>query len=154
MQTLMQALAANPGSGPDLTDDGAPFIIAEMSGNHNQSLDRALAIVDAAAATGAHALKIQTFTPGSMTLDLDAGEFSIRDPKSLWAGRRLYDLYAEAMTPADWHQPIFDRARAKGILCFSTPFSEDAVDLLESLNAPAYKIASFEAVDLPLFNLR
>jgi pseudaminic acid synthase len=146
MQTLMQALAATTG----IPDDGAPFIIAEMSGNHNQSLDRALAIVDAAAATGAHALKIQTFTADSMTLDLDEGEFSITDPKSLWAGRRLYDLYAEAMTPAAWHKPIFDRARQKGILCFSTPFSEDAVDLLESLNAPAYKIASFEAVDLPL----
>ncbi len=146
MQTLMQALSASHG----ITDDGGPFIIAEMSGNHNQSLDRALAIVDAAAATGAHALKIQTFTADSMTLDLAEGEFSIVDPKSLWAGRRLYDLYAEAMTPASWHKPIFDRAREKGILCFSTPFSEDAVELLESLNAPAYKIASFEAVDLPL----
>lgn len=146
MQTLMQALSAVH-SFRDIT---APFIIAEMSGNHNQSLDRALAIVDAAAATGAHALKIQTFTPDSMTLDLDSGEFRILDPKSLWAGRKLYDLYAEAMTPADWHKPIFDRANARGILCFSTPFSEDAVELLESLNAPAYKVASFEAVDLPL----
>ena len=146
MQTLMQALSASHG----ITDDGGPFIIAEMSGNHNQSLDRALAIVDAAAATGAHALKIQTFTADSMTLDLDEGEFSITDPKSLWAGRKLHDLYAEAMTPASWHKPIFDRAREKGILCFSTPFSEDAVELLESLNAPAYKVASFEAVDLPL----
>ncbi len=146
MQTLMQALAQSHG----IEDTGGPFIIAEMSGNHNQSLDRALAIVDAAAATGAHALKIQTFTAQSMTLDLDKDEFTIRDPKSLWAGRKLYDLYQEAMTPADWHKPIFDRAREKGILAFSTPFSEDAVELLESLDAPAYKIASFEAVDLPL----
>lgn len=127
-----------------------PFMIAEMSGNHNQSLDTALAIVDAAAATGADAIKIQTFTPDSMTLDLDEGEFTIIDPKSLWYGRKLHDLYAEAMTPADWHAPIFERARDKGILAFSTPFSDDAVDFLEDLNAPCYKIASFEAIDLPL----
>ncbi|MBP1857792.1 pseudaminic acid synthase [Rhizobium herbae] len=146
MLTLKEELGAAHG----LKADGSPFIIAEMSGNHNASLQRALEIVDAAAATGAHALKIQTFTADSMTLDLDEGEFSIRDPKSLWAGRRLYDLYEEAKTPAEWHKPIFDRAREKGILCFSTPFSEDAVELLESLNAPCYKIASFEAVDLPL----
>ena len=131
-------------------DDGSPFIIAEMSGNHNQSLDRALEIVDAAAATGADALKIQTFTADSMTLDLSEGEFTITDPKSLWAGRRLHDLYREAATPADWHGPIFERAREKGILAFSTPFSDDAVDLLESHDAPIYKIASFETVDLPL----
>jgi len=146
MLTLKEEL----GSAHGLKADGSPFIIAEMSGNHNASLQRALEIVDAAAATGAHALKIQTFTADSMTLDLDEGEFSIRDPKSLWAGRRLYDLYEEAKTPAEWHKPIFDRAREKGILCFSTPFSEGAVELLESLNAPCYKIASFEAVDLPL----
>jgi pseudaminic acid synthase len=146
MKTLMQELAETRGLKPT----PGPFVIAEMSGNHNQSLDRALAIVDAAAATGAHALKIQTFTPDSMTLPLDEGEFSIRDPKSLWYGRRLYDLYAEGQTPAAWHKPIFDRARDRGVLCFSTPFSEDAVELLESLDAPAYKIASFEAVDLPL----
>ncbi len=146
MLTLKEELGAAHG----FKADGSPFIIAEMSGNHNASLQRALEIVDAAAATGAHALKIQTFTADSMTLDLDEGEFSIRDPKSLWAGRRLYDLYEEAKTPAEWHKPIFDRAREKGILCFSTPFSEDAVELLESLNAPCYKIASFEAVDLPL----
>lgn len=146
MDTLRQALSKTT----DLPDDGSPFIIAEMSGNHNQSLETALNIVDAAAATGAHALKIQTFTPDSMTLNLNEGEFVITDPKSLWVGRNLYDLYAEAMTPADWHKPIFDRARDKGILAFSTPFSEDAVDLLEDLNAPCYKIASFEAIDLPL----
>ena len=143
MLTLKQALLGSDA-------DPSPFIIAEMSGNHNASLDKALAIVDAAAATGADALKMQTFTADSMTLDLDEGEFSIRDPKSLWAGKRLYDLYKVAQTPADWHKPIFDRAKEKGVLCFSTPFSEDAVDLLESLDAPAYKIASFELIDLPL----
>lgn len=146
MLTLKQELAKSHG----IKDNGAPFIIAEMSGNHNQSLDRALAIVDAAAATGADALKIQTFTADSMTLDMGEGEFTISDPKSLWYGRRLYDLYEEAKTPAEWHKPIFDRAREKGILAFSSPFSEDAVELLESLNVPAYKIASFETVDLPL----
>jgi N-acetylneuraminate synthase len=121
-----------------------------MSGNHNRSLDRALAIVDAAAATGAHALKIQTYTADSMTLDIATGEFAIHDPKSLWNGRTLYDLYKEAATPYEWHQPIFDRCREKGIICFSTPFEAAAVDFLESLGAPAYKIASFENVDLPL----
>lgn len=146
MKTLMQEMVERRG----ITDTGGPFIIAEMSGNHNQSLDRALAIVDAAAATGAHALKMQTFTADSMTLDLSEGEFTVTDPKSLWAGRTLYDLYQEAHTPAEWHKPLFDRAKEKGLLCFSTPFSEDAVELLESLDAPAYKIASFEAVDLPL----
>lgn len=146
MLTLKQEMAKSHG----IKDDGTPFVIAEMSGNHNQSLDRALEIVDAAAATGADAIKIQTFTADSMTLDMGEGEFTISDPKSLWCGRRLYDLYEEAKTPADWHKPIFDRAREKGILAFSSPFSEDAVELLESLNVPAYKIASFETVDLPL----
>ena len=146
MPTLRQHLARTHG----IADTGTPFVIAEMSGNHNQSLDRALAIVDAAAATGADALKIQTFTPESMTLDLAEGEFTITDPKSLWHGRRLHDLYAEAMTPEAWHAPIFERARERGILAFSTPFSEEAVDSLERLDAPVYKIASFELVDLPL----
>lgn len=145
MKTLREELCPETGSGAN-----RPFIIAEMSGNHNASLDRALQIVDAAAQTGADAIKIQTFTADSMTLDLASGEFSISDPKSLWYGRKLYDLYQEAMTPAEWHKPIFDRARERGILCFSSPFDEKAVDLLEDLNAPAYKIASFEAVDLPL----
>jgi len=127
-----------------------PFIIAEMSGNHNQSLDRALEIVDAAAASGAHALKLQTYTADTMTLDLSEGEFFIRDPKSLWQGRSLYDLYQEAHTPWDWHGQIFQRCREKGLICFSTPFDDSAVDFLESLQAPCYKIASFENTDLPL----
>lgn len=127
-----------------------PFIIAEMSGNHNQSLDRALEIVEAAAKTGAHALKIQTYTPDTMTLDLDEREFHISDPKSLWAGNSLYKLYGEAYTPWEWHKPIFDRARELGIIAFSTPFDDTAVDFLESLDVPCYKIASFENTDLPL----
>lgn len=127
-----------------------PFIIAEMSGNHNQSLERALEIVDAAAKTGAHALKIQTYTPDTMTLDLDEREFHISDPKSPWAGTSLYKLYAEAYTPWEWHAPIFERARELGIIAFSTPFDDTAVDFLEGLNVPCYKIASFENTDLPL----
>jgi pseudaminic acid synthase len=128
----------------------APFVIAEMSGNHNQSLERALQIVEAAAKTGAHALKIQTYTPDTMTLDLDEREFHIADSKSLWAGSSLYKLYGEAHTPWEWHKPIFDRARELGIVAFSTPFDDTAVDFLESLDAPCYKIASFENTDLPL----
>ena len=127
-----------------------PFVIAEMSGNHNQSLERALEIVEAAAKTGAHALKIQTYTPDTMTLDLDEREFHISDPNSLWKGTSLYKLYAQAFTPWEWHKPIFDRARALGIIAFSTPFDDTAVDLLESLDVPCYKIASFENTDLPL----
>ncbi|MFU8788433.1 MAG: pseudaminic acid synthase [Methylobacter sp.] len=127
-----------------------PFVIAEMSGNHNQSLERALDIVEAAAKSGAHALKIQTYTPDTMTLDLDEREFHISDPNSLWAGTSLYKLYGEAYTPWEWHQPIFERARELGIIAFSTPFDDTAVDLLESLDAPCYKIASFENTDLPL----
>jgi len=127
-----------------------PFIIAEMSGNHNQSLERALDIVEAAAKTGAHALKIQTYTPDTMTLDLDEREFYISDPNSLWAGSSLYKLYGEAYTPWEWHKPIFERARSLGIIPFSTPFDDTAVDLLESLEVACYKIASFENTDLPL----
>jgi pseudaminic acid synthase len=127
-----------------------PFIIAEMSGNHNQSLERALEIVEAAAKTGAHALKIQTYTPDTMTLDLDEREFHISDPKSLWEGKSLYKLYGEAYTPWEWHMPIFDRARELGIIAFSTPFDDTAVDFLEGLDVPCYKIASFENTDLPL----
>lgn len=127
-----------------------PFIIAEMSGNHNQSLGRALEIVEAAAKSGAHALKIQTYTPDTMTLDIDEGEFHVSDAKSLWAGTSLYKLYAEAYTPWEWHKPIFDRAKELGIIAFSTPFDDTAVDFLESLDVPCYKIASFENTDLPL----
>ncbi|HZW26150.1 MAG TPA: pseudaminic acid synthase [Gallionella sp.] len=127
-----------------------PFVIAEMSGNHNQSLERALEIVEAAAGTGAHALKIQTYTPDTMTLDLDEREFHISDPDSQWAGTSLYKLYGEAYTPWEWHKPIFDRARELGIIPFSTPFDDTAVDFLESLDVPCYKIASFENTDLPL----
>lgn len=128
----------------------SPFIIAEMSGNHNQSLERALEIVDAVARAGAHALKLQTYKPDTMTIDLDEREFHISDPKSPWAGTSLYKLYGEAYTPWEWHRPIFDRARELGILAFSTPFDDTAVDFLESLNVPCYKIASFENTDLPL----
>ena len=128
----------------------APFVIAEMSGNHNQSLERALEIVDAAAASGAHALKLQTYTADTMTLDVREKEFFIEDPKSLWQGRSLYDLYQEAYTPWEWHKPIFDRCRERGMICFSTPFDDTAVDFLEELNVPCYKIASFENTDLPL----
>lgn len=127
-----------------------PFVIAEMSGNHNQSLDRALAIVDAAADAGAHAIKLQTYTADTMTLDIDQGAFKVEDPNSLWAGKTLYELYQMAYTPWEWHQPIFERASARGMLAFSTPFDETAVDFLESLNVPAYKIASFENTDIPL----
>lgn len=130
--------------------DSAPFVIAEMSGNHNQSLERALAIVDAAAKAGAHAIKLQTYTADTMTLDLDIGEFHIADATSLWAGTSLYSLYQQAYTPWEWHKPIFERAHELGMLAFSTPFDETAVDFLESLNVPAYKIASFENTDLPL----
>lgn len=128
----------------------APFVIAEMSGNHNQSIERALQIVEAAARAGAHALKIQTYMPDTMTLDLDEGDFHIGDPDSLWAGTSLYKLYSEAFTPWEWHKPIFDRARELGIIPFSTPFDDTAVDFLESLDVPCYKIASFENTDLPL----
>ncbi|WP_051689998.1 pseudaminic acid synthase [Pelobacter seleniigenes] len=127
-----------------------PFIIAEMSGNHNQSLERALKIVDAAAESGANALKLQTYTPDTMTLDLDDGEFFIEDPKSIWKGSSLYALYREAHTPWEWHKPIFDRCREHGMLCFSTPFDESSVDFLENLGVPCYKIASFENTDIPL----
>jgi len=125
-----------------------PFLIAEMSGNHNQSLERALEIVAAAARAGAHALKIQTYTADTMTLDLDEGEFHIEHP--LWGGQSLHRLYQQAYTPWEWHRPIFERARELGMIAFSTPFDETAVDFLEALEVPAYKIASFENTDLPL----
>jgi N-acetylneuraminate synthase len=127
-----------------------PFVIAEMSGNHNQSLARALEIVDAAAAAGVHALKLQTYTADTMTLDLAENEFFIHDDASLWKGTSLYKLYQQAYTPWEWHKPIFDRCRQHGMICFSTPFDESAVDFLESLQVPCYKIASFENTDIPL----
>jgi pseudaminic acid synthase len=127
-----------------------PFIIAEMSGNHNQSLERALNIVEAAAKAGAHALKLQTYTADTMTLDLDEGEFFISDSNSLWQGQSLYKLYQEAYTPWEWHEPIFKRCQELGMIGFSSPFDETAVDFLETLNVPCYKIASFENTDLPL----
>jgi pseudaminic acid synthase len=128
----------------------SPFIIAEMSGNHNQSLERALAIVDAAGQAGAHALKLQTYTADTITLDVRRGEFAINDRESLWNGKNLHELYKQAYTPWEWHGPIMQRARERGMVCFSSPFDESAVDFLESLNVPAYKIASFENNHLPL----
>jgi len=130
--------------------DFAPLVIAEMSGNHNQSLSRAIEIVEAAARAGAHALKIQTYTPDTMTIDLDEGDFHIANPDSPWAGESLYHLYAQAYTPWEWHEQIFDRARELGLIAFSTPFDETAVDFLEQLDVPYYKIASFENTHLPL----
>ena len=127
-----------------------PLIIAEMSGNHNQSLERALEIVEAAAKTGAHALKLQTYTADTMTLDIKEGEFFIDDPNSLWYGHSLYELYQQAHTPWEWHEPILKRCQELGIIGFSTPFDATAVDFLESLDVPCYKIASFENTDLPL----
>ena len=127
-----------------------PFIIAEMSGNHNQSLERALEIVEATARTGAHAIKLQTYSADTMTLDLKEREFFISDEKSPWKGKSLYDLYKIAHTPWDWHKPIFAHARKLGLICFSTPFDETSVDFLEKLGSPAYKIASFENTDVPL----
>ncbi len=127
--------------------DHKPFIIAEMSGNHNQSLDRALEIIRVAAASGAHAIKLQTYTADTMTMK---GAYTITDPKSLWNGRELWDLYNEAHTPWEWHKPMFELARLLGVEIFSTPFDDTAVDFLESLGVAGYKIASFENTDLPL----
>ena len=127
-----------------------PFIIAEMSGNHNQSLGRALAIVDAAADAGVDAVKIQTYTADTMTIDIDTGEFFISDKDSLWKGETLYHLYEKAHTPWEWHKAIFERCKERGIMGFSTPFDVSSVDFLEELDVPCYKIASFENIDLPL----
>lgn len=133
-----------------IDQDHKPFIIAEMSGNHNQSLDRALKIVDAAAASGAHALKLQTYTADTITLDVKEGEFFINDKNNLWKGQSLYELYLKAYTPWEWHEPIMKRANKLKMICFSTPFDETAVDFLEKLDVPAYKIASAEIIHLPL----
>lgn len=127
-----------------------PFIIAEMSGNHQQSLEKALQIVDLAADAGVDAVKLQTYTPDTMTLDIHTGEFFIASETNLWKGQSLYNLYKEAYTPWEWHKAIFQRCRERGLLAFSSPFDETAVDFLETLDVPAYKIASFENVDIPL----
>ena len=130
--------------------DAPPFVIAEMSGNHKQSLERAMRIVEAAAKAGVDAVKLQTYTADTMTLDLRRGNFLITDRKNLWKGKSLYDLYREASTPWEWHKPVFDRCKKLGLIYFSTPFDGTAVDFLESLGVPMYKIASFENTDIPL----
>lgn len=130
--------------------DAPPFIVAELSGNHNQSLDRALAIVDAAADAGAHAIKLQTYTADTMTLDVSGPDFVIAEQNSLWYGQSLFALYQQAYTPWKWHPALFARAAERGLVCFSSPFDPTAVDFLESLHVPCYKIASFENGDLPL----
>ncbi|WP_406673577.1 pseudaminic acid synthase [Nonomuraea sp. N2-4H] len=130
-----------------------PFVVAEMSGNHNGSLERALAIVDAVADAGAHALKLQTYTPDTLTVDCDAPAFRVGDEHELWGGETLYRLFERASTPWEWHRPIFERARERGLVAFSAPFDPTAVELLEKLETPAYKIASSEIVDLPLIRL-
>jgi pseudaminic acid synthase len=127
-----------------------PFLIAEMSGNHNQSLERALQIVESAAKSGAHAVKLQTYTADHMTLKSDAQDFKILDKESLWSGKNLHDLYQEACTPFEWHAPLMKRAQAFGMVCFSSPFDPAAVDFLEDLQVPCYKIASFELTYFPL----
>jgi pseudaminic acid synthase len=127
-----------------------PFIIAEMSGNHNQDIERAMSLVKAAAKAGAHALKLQTYTADTITMDQKGGLFDINDKNSLWNGRNLYELYQEAHTPWEWHKEIFDLAKELGMVAFSSPFDETAVDFLEELNVPAYKIASFESNHFPL----
>ncbi|MEH1867860.1 MAG: pseudaminic acid synthase [Nostoc sp.] len=129
-----------------------PFVIAEMSGNHNLSLERALDIVEAVAKAGVDALKLQTYTADTMTLDINKCDFYIDSPNSLWYGKSLYQLYQQAYTPWEWHKPIFDRCEELGIIGFSTPFDATSVDFLESLNVPCYKIASFENTDLPLIS--
>ena len=131
-----------------IAPDQPPFVIAELSGNHNGRLDRALGLIDAAAEAGADAVKLQTYTAQTITLDYDGPGFRLLEGP--WSGRTLHDLYSEASTPFEWHPALFEHARARGLICFSSPFDETAIELLESLDAPAYKIASFEAVDLPL----
>ncbi|WP_233053103.1 pseudaminic acid synthase [Motilimonas cestriensis] len=126
------------------------FVIAELSGNHNQDFDLAIQMVEAAAQAGADAIKLQTYTAETMTLDLRQGEFVIQEKDSLWSGQSLYDLYGKASTPWQWHKALFDRARELGMLAFSSPFDSSAVDFLESLDVPCYKIASFENTDIPL----
>lgn len=135
-------------AGRKIGQDFSPYIIAEMSANHNGDINTALRIIDEAKKAGADALKMQTYRPDTITLDCDKDDFQIKD--GLWAGRTLYELYEWAHTPWDWHETLFNHARKLGITIFSSPFDNTAVDLLENLNTPAYKIASFEAIDLPL----
>jgi len=132
--------------------DYSPFIIAELSGNHGQSLSKALNMVEAVAKSGAHAIKIQTYTPDTMTLNIDSNDFFINDSESLWLGKSLYQLYGEAMTPWAWHEKIFEHARSLGLIAFSSPFDATSVDFLEEHNVPCYKIASFENSDHALLN--
>jgi pseudaminic acid synthase len=135
-------------AGRPIGPDHSPYVIAELSANHNGKLETALRIIEEAKKAGADAVKLQTYKPDTITLNCDSEDFKIRG--GLWDGRTLYELYEEAHMPWDWHKPLFDRARQLGITIFSSPFDNTAIDLLEDLNAPAYKIASFEAVDLPL----
>jgi N-acetylneuraminate synthase len=135
-------------AGRIIAADQPPLVIAELSGNHNGKLERALALIDAAAEAGADAVKLQTYTADTITLDCDGPGFRLES--GLWAGRTLHELYSQAFTPFEWHETLFEYARARGLICFSSPFDETAIELLESLDAPAFKIASFEAVDLPL----
>ncbi|MEV0167002.1 N-acetylneuraminate synthase [Nonomuraea fuscirosea] len=130
-----------------------PYVVAELSGNHNGSLERALAIVDAVAEAGAHALKLQTYRPDTLTIDCDGPAFRLGEEHELWGGENLYRLFERAHTPWEWHRPIFERARERGLAAFSAPFDPTAVELLEKLGVPAYKIASSEIVDLPLIRL-
>jgi len=136
----------------EVNSKSKPLIVAEMSGNHNESLDRAIQILDKAAEIGLEAIKIQTYTPDTMTLNINNKNFEVNDSKSLWSGKNLYKLYSQAHTPYEWHQEIFKRAKEKNIICFSSPFDKSAVDLLESLNNPVYKVASFEITDIPLIS--
>lgn len=130
--------------------DDSPFIIAELSGNHQQNIELALAMIDAAAEAGAHAIKLQTYTADSMTLDVNSDDFVIHERDSLWYGEKLHSLYQKAATPYEWHPRLFEYARQKGLIAFSSPFDEEAVDFLEDLHVPCHKIASFELTDLPL----